>query len=275
MRTKNFVKYIILYVILGIGAVFMIFPFFWMITGGFKTAQEIAAFPPLLFPTHFNLDNFKFALETAPFAKYFVNSVVVTVSSVSLSTLTTILAAFAFSRLEFKGRDALFTLLLALMMVPFEMIVITNYRTIINMGLLNTRLALIIPFTSSIFYTYILRNFFVSIPESLYRSAKIDGCSNWQYLWKVMVPMARPSLVTIILLNSIAAWNSFFWPMLVTNTTAARTLPFGLYAFMTESGARNEYMMAAATIVVLPMMILFLFARKYIVTGVSKGGLKG
>ncbi|MGI6509121.1 MAG: carbohydrate ABC transporter permease [Erysipelotrichaceae bacterium] len=275
MRTKNFVKYIILYVILGIGAVFMIFPFFWMITGGFKTAQEIAAFPPLLFPTHFNLDNFKFALETAPFAKYFVNSVVVTVSSVSLSTLTTILAAFAFSRLEFKGRDALFTLLLALMMVPFEMIVITNYRTIINMGLLNTRLALIIPFTSSIFYTYILRNFFVSIPESLYRSAKIDGCSNWQYLWKVMVPMARPSLVTIILLNSIAAWNSFFWPMLVTNTTAARTLPFGLYAFMTEGGARNEYMMAAATIVVLPMMILFLFARKYIVTGVSKGGLKG
>ena len=189
--------------------------------------------------------------------------------------MTTILLAFAFSRLEFKGRDALFTLLLALMMVPFEMIVITNYRTIINMGLLNTRVALIIPFTSSIFYTYILRNFFVSIPESFYRSAKIDGCSNWQYLWKVMVPMARPSLVTIILLNGIAAWNSFFWPMLVTNTSAARTLPFGLYAFMTEGGARNEYMMAAATIVVLPMMILFLFARKYIVTGVSKGGLKG
>ncbi|HPW53727.1 MAG TPA: carbohydrate ABC transporter permease, partial [Erysipelotrichaceae bacterium] len=230
MKTKNFIKYTILYVLLGIGAVFMIFPFFWMITGGFKTSQEIAAFPPLLFPSHFNFDNFKFALDTAPFAKYFVNSVVVTISSVSLSTLTTILAAFAFSRLEFRGRDTIFALLLALMMVPFEMIVITNYRTIINMGLLNTRLALIIPFTSSIFYTYILRNFFVSIPESLYRSAKIDGCSNWQYLWKVMVPIARPSLVTIILLNSIAAWNSFFWPMLVTNTTAARTLPFGLYA---------------------------------------------
>jgi multiple sugar transport system permease protein len=275
MRAKNTIKYIILYLVLGIGAVFMIFPFFWMITGGFKTAQEIAAFPPLLFPTHFNLDNFKFALETAPFARYFANSVVVTVSSVTLSTFTTILAAFAFSRLEFKGRDTIFTLLLALMMVPFEMIVITNYRTIINMGLLNTRVALIIPFTSSIFYTYILRNFFISIPESLYKGAKIDGCSNWQYLWKVMVPMARPSLVTIILLNGIAAWNSFFWPMLVTNTSDARTLPFGLYTFMTEGGARNEYMMAAATIVVLPMMILFLFARKYIVTGVSKGGLKG
>ena len=275
MKSRDLIKKILTYIVLGIGAIFMIFPFFWMITGGFKTQQEIAAFPPTLFPSSLNLDNFKYALDTAPFLTYFVNSLIAMVCSVTLSTLTTILAAFAFSRLEFKGRDRIFALMLSLMMVPFEMLVITNYRTIIKMGLLNSKLALIIPFTSSIFYTYILRNFFVSIPDSLYKSAKIDGCSNWQYLWKVMVPIARPSLVTIILLNSISAWNSFFWPMLVTNTTESRTLPFGLYTFMTEGGARNEYMMAAATMVVMPMIILFLFARKYIVTGVSKGGLKG
>ena len=182
---------------------------------------------------------------------------IVTVVCVACTQFSTILAAFAFSRLKFPGRDILFSLLLSMMMIPFEMLIITNYQTIVDWGLVDTLAALVIPFTSSVFYTYILRNFFLSIPDSLYWSARVDGTSNWQYLWRIMVPMAKPALVTIGILNAIA------------------TLPFGLYAFMSSSGIRYERLMAAATIVVLPMILLFICFRKQIVTGVSRGGLKG
>lgn len=265
----------VIYLFLFMGAALMVLPFYWMISGAFKTSAEITQFPPVWLPACFNLDNFKFALETAPFATYFINSVIVTICCLVCCGFTTILAAFAFSRLQFPGRDLLFSLLLALMMIPFEMLIITNYRTIVAWGIHDTIFALIIPFTSSIFYTYILRNFFASIPDTLYQAARVDGCSNWRYLWKIMVPMAKPSLITITLLNAIACWNSFLWPMLATNSPAVRTLPFGLYAFVTEGGAKTERMMAAAAIVVIPMILLFLFARKYIVNGVARGGLKG
>jgi multiple sugar transport system permease protein len=266
---------ILTYLFLILGAAIMVFPFFWMITGSLKTNAEVSVYPPQWLPKSFYLGNYEFALKTAPFAKYFLNSVIVCLASVSVCTLTTILGSFAFSRLRFPGRSAIFGALLAMMMVPFEMLVITNYRTITKWGIHDTLWALIIPFMSSIFYTYILKNFFDSIPDALYQSARVDGCSDWKYLWRVMVPIAKPSLVTIILLNAIASWNSFLWPMLATNSAATRTLPFGLYNFVTEGGAKNEVMMAAATIVVLPMLILFLFARKYIVNGVARGGLKG
>ena len=149
-----------------------------------------------------------------------------------------------------------------MMMLPFEMLVITNYTTIIRLNLNDSLPALIIPFISSIFYTYIMRNFFASIPDSLYWSARVDGCSNWRYLWKV-------------LLNALASWNSFMWPLLVIKTTKNRTLPFGLYAFTTEAGSQQELIMAASTVVVLPMILLFLFARKQILRGVARGGIKG
>ena len=266
---------ILTYVFLTIGALIMVFPFYWMVTGALKTSSEINAFPPQMIPNSFYLGNYQFALETAPFGKYFLNSVIVALCSVTICTFTTILGSFAFSRLRFPGREVVFSLLLALMMVPFEMLIITNYRTVVKWGIHDTLFALIIPFTSSIFYTYILKNFFDSVPESLYQSARVDGCSNWTYLWRILVPMAKPSLMTIILLNAIASWNSFLWPMLATNSSGVRTLPFGLYTFVTEGGARNEIMMAASTIVVVPMIILFLFARKDIVNGVARGGLKG
>ena len=266
---------ILTYLFLVLGAIIMVFPFFWMITGSFKTSQEVSVFPPQCLPKSLYFGNYKFAFETAPFAKYFLNSVIVVVSSVSVCTFTTILGAFAFSRLRFPGRSAIFGALLAMMMVPFEMLIITNYRTVVQWNIHDTLWAMIIPFMSSIFYTYILKNFFDTVPDSLYQAARVDGCSDWKYLWRVMVPIAKPSLVTIILLNAIASWNSFLWPMLATSSATVRTLPFGLYNFVTEGGARNEVMMAAATIVVLPMLILFLFARKYIVNGVARGGLKG
>ena len=274
-KTKFSLSKFFLYLFLILGAVIMVFPFYWMITGAFKTSIEIQMIPPVWLPTHFNLDNFKEALRMAPFARYFLNSLIAMVSCVTLCTFTTILGAFAFSKLNFPGRHIIFGLLLGLMMVPFEMIVITNYRTIIDLGIYNTILALIVPFTSSIFYMYILKGFFDSVPDSLYQAARVDGCSNWKYLWRVLVPIAKPSLVTIILLNAIASWNSFLWPMLAVSDRELRTLPFGLYAFVSEGGAKTELMMAASTMIVIPMIILFLFARKQIVNGVSRGGLKG
>jgi len=263
------------HLILIIGSIVMIFPFYWMFLSAFKTPAEVNSTPPTWIPTTFNFDNFIYAFRTAPFAKYFINSIIVTASVVVLTMFVTILAAFAFSRLKFPGRDLLFSFCISLMMVPFEMIVITNYATISNLKLIDSLVGLIIPFTSSIFYTYILRNFFLSIPDSLYYSARVDGASNWKYLWRVMVPIASPALSTIVLLNAILSWNAFFWPYLIINSSKNRTLPLGLYAFITDGGVRYERLMAAATVVVVPVVILFLFTRKNIVSGVARGGLKG
>ncbi len=275
-QMKKVMAQIALYLLLVAGAVIMVFPFYWMISSALKTRLEVSLFPPRFTPSKWlNFENFRLAFNTAPFARYFINSVVVCFFSVLIVTVTTILASFAFSRLKFPGRELIFSALLSMMMLPFEMLVITNYSTIIRVGLNDTLGALIVPFISSIFYTYIMRNFFMSIPDSLYWSARVDGCSNWRYLWKVMVPIARPSLVTVILLNALASWNSFMWPLLVIKSTNNRTLPFGLYAFTTEGGTYQELIMAASTVTVLPMIILFLFARKQILRGVARGGLKG
>ena len=268
-------KKTLVYVILIFGALMMVLPFFWMLISSVKTAAEVNTTPPTFWPKEFVFENYTYAFSKAPFLTYFRNSLIVTIFCVACTMFTTILAAFAFSRLKFPGRDLLFSLLLSMMMIPFEMLIITNYTTIVKLGLSDTLIALILPFTSSIFYTYILRNFFLAIPDSLYYSARVDGSSNWRYLWRIMVPMSRPALVTIGLLNAIACWNSFLWTVIATNSKEVRTLPFGLYAFMTSSGIRYERLMAAATIVVVPMILLFICCRKSIVTGVSRGGLKG
>ena len=275
-QMRRVLSQILLYLLLVLGALIMVFPFYWMISSSFKTRIEVNSFPPQFIPGNpFNLDNYRIAFKQAPFARYFLNSIIVCACSVAIVTFTTILAAFAFSRLKFPGREFIFSALLSMMMLPFEMLVITNYTTIIRLNLNDSLPALIIPFISSIFYTYIMRNFFASIPDSLYWSARVDGCSNWRYLWKVMVPIGRPSLVTVVLLNALASWNSFMWPLLVIKTTKNRTLPFGLYAFTTEAGSQQELIMAASTVVVLPMILLFLFARKQILRGVARGGIKG
>ena len=275
MINKSTINKIIVYLLLIAGSFIMIFPFVWMILSSFKTSAEIIAFPPKLFPSHFNFSNYKRAFQMAPFGKYFLNSVVVMIFSVVCTTFTTILGAFAFSRLNFKGKEVVFAILISLMMIPFEMLIITNYTTIVKLKLYNTLPALVLPFISSIFYTYILKNFFDTIPNSIYYSARIDGASNWFYLWRVMVPLAKPSLFTIVLLNALSSWNSFMWPLYITSDSRSRTLPYGLQAFTTEAGSLHELLMAASSVIVIPMIILFVFARKYIVNGVSRGGLKG
>ena len=275
MKT-DLIKKIIIYLILALGAIIMIFPFYWMVSGAFKSNAEYFSFPPVWFPSNwFNFENFVNAFKKAPLMKYFFNSTLVMVICVTINGFITILAAFGFSRLKFPGKEVLFGALVAFMMVPFEMLVITNYQTVTRLHLIDTLPVLIIPFTSSIFYTYILKGFFDTVPDSLYYSARIDGASNWKYLWRVMVPIARPSLVTIMLLNAIASWNSFMWVQLVINSDKNRTIPLGIFAFVSEAGSDPKLQLAAATISVLPMIILFLFARKYIVSGVARGGVKG
>ncbi len=276
MKARNFIKKFMIYFFLSIGGFIMFFPFYWMITSVLKTTAEYNSWPPVWIPSNFlNFSNFVEAFKAAPFARFFMNSVIVTVTQVTINSFTTILAAFAFSRLKFRGREVIFGLLLSFMMVPFEMMVITNFRTVTAWGLIDKLPVLVIPFTTSIFYTYILKNFFQTIPDSLYYSAKIDGASNWTYLWKVMVPIAKPSLVTILLLNTIASWNSFIWTQLTINSVENRTIPMGVFVFMTDAGSNPQLQLAAATVTVLPMVILFLFCRKYIVNGVSRGGIKG
>ena len=272
---KKIIQNIFLYLILTIASLIMIFPFIWMLLGAFKTHAEIIQNPPKFFPSNFSFINFKKAFSMAPFGKYFLNSLIVMMVNTLLTAITSIFGAFVFSRLKFPGKDVLFSILLSLMMIPFEMLIITNYTTIVKMKLYNTLPALILPFISSIFYTYILRNFFDTVPQSLYYSARIDGASNWKFLWRILVPMAKPSLFTIILLNALSSWNSFMWPLYITSDSRSRTLPYGLQVFTSEAGSFPEYLMAASTIIVLPMIILFLFARKYIISGVVRGGIKG
>lgn len=272
---KNKIYKIILYMLLIAGSFIMIFPFLWMISYSFKTHAEAIQFPPKFLPSHFSFENYKTAFGMAPFGKYFFNSVIVMILSVLCTTTTTILGAFAFSKMKFPGKEIIFSILLSLMMIPFEMLIITNYTTIVKVKLYNTIPALVLPFVSSIFYTYILKNFFDTISDSLYYSARIDGATNWFYLWRIMVPIAKPSIFTIILLNALSSWNSFMWPLYVTSDSSSRTLPYGLQVFTTEAGSYQELLMAASTTVVLPMIVLFIIARKYIVNGVSRGGLKG
>lgn len=275
MQAKRIISSFFKYLVLTVGAVVMVFPFIWMILCSFKTHAEIIQSKPDFLPHQINFVNYSKAFSMAPFGKYFFNSLVVMVANTVLTAIVTIFAAFAFSRLKFWGKEFLFAFLLSLMMIPFEMLIITNYTTIVHFGLYNTIPALVIPFISSIFYVYILRNFFDTVPDSLYYSARIDGASNWKYLWRIMVPLAKPSIFTIVLLNALASWNSFMWPLYITSDSRARTLPYGLQVFTTEAGSFPGYLMAASTVIVMPMIVLFIVARKYIVSGVSRGGIKG
>ena len=278
---KNHIKKLLIYFFLILGALIMIFPFYWMFSSSFKTAAEYNSFPPKWIPGNWlNFENFINAFartsrvtmfgktfEAPSFLWYFINSTVVTLACAALTGVVTILGAFGFSRLKFPGRTFVFSLLVAFMMVPFEMLIITNYQTVTKLHMVDTLPVLIVPFMTSIFYTIILKGFFDTIPDSLYYSARIDGASNWLYLWRVMV--------TIMMLNAIASWNSFLWPTLVINSDWNRTVPLGLFSFMSEAGSDPKLQLAASTVSILPMVILFLFARRYIVNGVARGGLKG
>ena len=265
------------FIFLLLGSVVMLFPFFWMISGSLKTLREITSPAIIWWPEEMQWQNYSTVLtmQTNPFGIYFRNSTIVSVVNTVFTLFTTILGAFAFSRLEFRGRDRIFNLLLATMMVPSQMYIITNFITITRMNLYNSLWAQILPYSASIFYIYLLRQVFNQIPNQLYLASKVDGCSDWKFLWKIMVPNAKSILVTIGLFNFIASWNAYLWPLMVTGDINKRTLSIGLKYFASDSGSDYHLMMAGATIVVLPLIVIYLIFQKYIIQGIARGGLKG
>ena len=264
-----------IYTLLTIGAVLMLLPFLWMISTSLKASYEVTAMPPVWIPAEIRWDNYTEAIRIAPFDRFFINSVIIAVLGTIGELITTILAAYAFSRLQFWGKDILFAILLGTMMVPGEVLLIPNFVTIANLGWINTFQAMIVPWTASVFSIFLLRQFFLGIPKQLSYAAKVDGCSDFRFLWYIMVPLAKPALITMTLLTVIGSWNSFLWPLLVTNSREMRTLPVGLAAFRSEAGTVYELLMAASVMVVLPMIILFFIMQKHIVAGVSRSGIKG
>ena len=265
------------YIFLVAVAICELFPFYWMINSSLKTLTEYRMSVPTFWPKQVMLSNYVEAFNTANLGRLFLNTAFVGIVSTILSLIITVLSAFAFARLEFKGKNLMFAALLATMMIPGELFTITNYSTVTNLGWQNTYRVLIIPFLVSVFYIYLLRQNFMQIPNELYLAAKVDGTSDIKYLWKVMIPLSLPTLISITILKMMGAWNSYIWPRLVANDEAHRLITNGLRNAFTETSGDVNYpvQMAAVAIVSFPLFLVFLFLRKYIMQGVSRSGIKG
>ena len=276
-KVGKVVSTIFTYVFLILIAVIVLFPFYWMIISSLKTLAEYRLSVPTLFPKELVFGNYAEAFTEANLGRLFLNTVYVGLVSTILSLIITVLSAFAFARLEFKGKDALFAVLLATMMIPGELFTITNYQTVFYLGWMNTFTVLIVPFLVSVFYIYLLKQNFMQIPNELYLAAKVDGTSDLKYLWKVMIPLSLPTLISITILKMMGAWNSYVWPNLVTDSDEYRLITNGLRnAFVESTGDVNiPVQMAAVAMVSAPLFLVFLFLRKYIMKGVSRSGIKG
>ena len=269
----------LLYAFLFIMALIVIFPFYWTIISSIKTMEEYRRAIPTLIPEYFDFRNYVevFTSEDLLLGQLFANTVFVGVVSTVLSLIITVLSAFAFARLEFKGKNAMFAALLATMMIPGELFTITNYQTVNTFGWMKTFTVLIVPFLVSVFYIYLLRQNFLQIPNELYLAAKVDGTTDFKYLWKVMIPLALPTIISITILKMMGAWNSYMWPRLVANDNEHRLITNGLRtAFTNAEGVTDiPVQMAAVAVVSLPLFLVFVFLRKYIMKGVSRSGIKG
>ena len=276
-KVVKVVSQTLLYAFLIIMAIIIIFPFYWMLISSVKSLAEYKRPIPSLFPETIFFSNYVEAFQQANLGRLFLNTLYVGIVSTLLSLVITVLSAFAFARLEFKGTNALFAALLATMMIPGELFTITNYVTVYSFGWMNTFTVLIVPFLVSIFYIYLLRQNFLQIPNELYLAAKVDGTTDLKYLWKVMIPLSLPTLISITILKMMGAWNSYVWPRLVANDEAHRLITNGLRNAFTEStGDVNiPVQMAAVAIVSFPLFLVFVFLRKYIMKGVSRSGIKG
>ncbi|MBP3387205.1 MAG: carbohydrate ABC transporter permease [Clostridia bacterium] len=268
----------IIYILLGIWALIVLFPFYWMLLTSLKSYGAYnSEWIPKLFTLDLTFENYTWAFEAVPLAKYFLNTVIFTLATTAIMLFVTVLAAFAFSRLSFKGKDLAFTLFLSLMMIPSELVVITNYVTMTNLDLRNTFAGLILPSVASVFYIYLLKENFSQIPDELYYAAKVDGTSDFKYLWKVMIPICRPTIVTITILKVIECWNSYVWPRLVTDEQAYFLVSNGIQEIRENGFGRDNIpaMMAAVVVISVPLIVLFLIFRRKIMEGVARGGMKG
>ncbi len=278
--TQNVVQILVkvlVYAFLIVMALIILFPFYWMINSSLKSLDEYRLNIPTFWPKKVILENYPSAFQTANLGRLFLNTLYVGVVSTILSLVITVLSAFAFARLEFKGKNAMFGFLMATMMIPGELFTITNYSTVNTFHWIDTYVVLIVPFLVSVFYIYLLRQNFLQIPNELYLAAKVDGTSDIKYLWKVMVPLSLPTLISITILKMMGAWNSYIWPRLVTKDDAHKLVTNGLRNAFTASTGDVNYpvQMAAVAIVSFPLFLVFIFLRKYIMKGVSRSGIKG
>ena len=266
------------YLMLGIWGVIVLFPFYWMVLTSIKSYSAYnSEYIPKFFILYPTLQNYAEAFSAVPLARYFLNTLIFTVVTTCLMLVVITLAAFAFARLNFRGKRLAFTLLLSLMMIPNELVIITNFVTITDLNLRNTFMGLILPSVTSVFYIYLLKENFAQVPDELYYAAKVDGTSDFKYLTRVLIPICSPTLVTIIILKVIECWNSYVWPRLITDDENLFLVSNGIQAIRENGFGRENIpaMMAAVVVISVPLIALFLVFRKKIMEGVSRGGLKG
>ncbi len=278
MKNKHLLKKICIHVFLAFWAFVVLFPFYWMVLTSFKSYGSYnSEYIPKLFVSSPTLENYISAFSEVNLAGYFGNTVLFTVITTGVMLFVTILAAYAFARLKFKGKNIVFTLFLSLMMIPNELVVITNFVTITNWNLRNTFMGLILPSITSVFYIYLLKENFEQVPEELYKAAKVDGLSDWEYLWKVLLPICSPTVVTITILKVIECWNSYVWPRLITDNEKYYLVSNGIQEIRENGFGRENIpaMMAAVVVISIPLIILFLLFHNKIMEGVKRGGTKG
>jgi len=277
-RRKKAASKTTIYVLLCIWAIMVLFPFYWMLLTSFKTYSAYnSEYIPKLYTLSPTMQNYADAFTAVPLARYFTNSIIFTVLTTVLMLVVTVLAAFAFARLQFKGKNAAFVIFLSLMMIPNELVVITNYVTITNLDMRNTFAGLILPSVTSVFYIYLLKENFAQVPDELYWAAKVDNTSDFKYLRKVLIPICRPTIITVTILKVIECWNSYVWPRLVTDDEMYFLVSNGIQEIRENGFGRENIpaMMAAVVVISVPLIILFLVFHKKIMAGVARGGTKG
>lgn len=269
---------VLVYGFLSLWALVVLFPFYWMVLTSVKSYGAYnAEHVPALYTLEPTLQNYVDAFTTVPLLGYLINTLIFTIVTTAIMIVVSTLAAYAFARLEFRGKNLLFTLFLSLMMIPSELVVITNFVTVTNLDMRNTFAGLILPSVTSVFYIYLLKENFEQVPDELYRAAKVDGTSDLKYLLKVMVPICRPTIVTITILKVIECWNSYVWPRLITDDPAYYLVSNGIQEIRENGFGRENIpaMMAAVVVISVPLIVLFLIFRRKIMAGVSRGGMKG
>ena len=277
-RTQNRLQKTAVYIFLTFWALIVLFPFYWMILTSVKSyASYNAEYIPAFFTLSPTIQNYLDAFTAVPLAGYLLNTLIFALATTALMVVVSTLAAYAFARLDFRGKNLVFTLFLSLMMIPTELVVITNFVTVTNLDLRNSFAGLILPSVTSVFYIYLLKENFEQVPDELYRAARVDGTSDLKYLWKVMIPICRPTIITITILKIIECWNSYVWPRLITDDPAYYLVSNGIQEIRENGFGRENIpaMMAAVVVISVPLIILFLIFRRKIMAGVSQGGIKG
>jgi len=263
-----------LYVLMFVSCAIMLVPFIWMLTTAFKTEAETLVNPPQWIPSSLQWQNFTKAWNAAPFGRYFFNSFFMAITTTLGEVFTTILAAYAFAKMNFFGKNIVFGIMLGTLMIPGQMLLLPNYVTIARLGWLDTYNALIIPWLVSVFGIFLLRQFFRGIPDELRDSARIDGCGRFRFLFTIVVPLSKPAIFTVALLKFLGSWNSFQWVLIMTTSPEMRTVPVGLQVFSSEIGTAYEQLMAASVLAIIPILILFFFTQKQFIQGIARTGIK-